>query len=153
MEQETVYTGTTQKTWHLLKHRTLPSLRTNLLPKVTQFPTSQEARLDHGKYELTERKAQLVVLYSFYVKYSVYTSSTALSIALAFLFLPTMALGRPDPTPFTSSRSGEQGLEPAPFPLLVFFASSFLGSCNFVRSSLSSSTHSSNLLLTSKLKA
>ena len=55
------------------------------------------------------------------------TSSPDLSIALAFLFLPTMAFGRPDPTPFTSSLSGEHGLEPAPLPLLVFLVSSFFG--------------------------
>ena len=61
------------------------------------------------------------------VKINPYTSSGALSIAFAFLFLPTMALGRPDPTPFTSSLSGEHGLEPAPLPLLVFLVSSFFG--------------------------
>ena len=46
-------------------------------------------------------------------------------MALAFLLRPTGALGRPDPTPFTSSLSGEQGLEPA--PLLIFLVSSFFG--------------------------
>ena len=61
------------------------------------------------------------------VKINPCTSSGALSIAFAFLFLPTMALGRPDPTPFTSSLSGEHGLEPAPLPLLVFLVSSFFG--------------------------
>lgn len=82
------------------------------------------------------------------VKINPCTSSGALSIALAFLFLPTMALGRPDPTPFTSSLSGEHGLEPAPLPLLVFLVSSFFGNWSLDRSSLLSSTHSSRRLLT-----
>ena len=81
--------------------------------------------------------------------FSCFTSSPDLSMALAFLFLPTGGLGRPPPTPFTSSLSGEQGLEPAvPLPLLIFLVSSFLGICSFVKSSLSSSTHSSSRLLT-----
>lgn len=81
--------------------------------------------------------------------FSCFTSSPDLSMALAFLFLPTGALGRPPPTPFTSSLSGEQGLEPAvPLPLLIFLVSSFLGICSLVKSSLSSSTHSSSRLLT-----
>ena len=81
--------------------------------------------------------------------FSCFTSSPDLSMALAFLFLPTGALGRPPPTPFTSSLSGEVGLEPAvPLPLLIFLVSSFFGICSLVKSSLSSSTHSSSRLLT-----